>query len=330
MNIQTIKISHGSVDLKTLYKLSFATLTKFDYILVAVESSEGRLGLGECTALPGYGIATYDEILEISSEASKMMSGLDYHDALRVIDHVYDQSPFVASAIGCAIDQAMTVYHFPLKLNIPLTKTVTSVETAIEAYKEGYTTLKVKVGHGFDKDSLLCMSLFGEKLPVTYRLDANQGYSLMEARTFCNWLQHQSHQVEFLEEPLKAKTWAEYNYLCHESSIPICLDESIFTCVDVHYAKSVGASFIKLKLCKSKGYYDLLNKVLEAERLDLKVVFGNGVSTDVGNKLEAWFYHKNRRLFHGPFEGNGYLKIKESIAPNPPGREGDMLTWTLA
>ena len=68
--------------------------------------------------------------------------------------------------------------------------------------------------------------------------------------------------------------------------------------------------FIKLKLCKHKGMQGSLAMISYSRENNLKIVYGNGVQTAVGNHLEARVY--SQALLTTAIESNGFLKIKDS------------------
>ncbi len=105
---------------------------------------------------------------------------------------------------------------------------------------------------------------------------------------------------------------------CRQPGFRFMLDESICDLDDLSRAADIGVQFVKLKLYKHAGISHTLQLAQEANRLGLRVVFGNGVSTDVGNMAEALLWSCRPELFHGAFEGNGFAKLQRTVLDNPP------------
>ena len=110
---------------------------------------------------------------------------------------------------------------------------------------------------------------------------------------------------------VERKSWDELEkLLALKFIIPIMIDESIYSLVDIKKAYDIGAKFIKIKLCKYGSLYHLHEALDYAKSLGLNVVFGNGVATDISNYYEMLFYLNNKDKIYGATEGVGFLKLK--------------------
>jgi L-alanine-DL-glutamate epimerase-like enolase superfamily enzyme len=114
----------------------------------------------------------------------------------------------------------------------------------------GYRTLKIKVG--FDAASDLARVGFIQRAArgrFGLTIDANQGFSHEDGCWFAANLDPQS--IEFFEQACHKDDWDAAVAVARASSVPVMLDESIYTMADVRRAAALGAArFIKLKLMK--------------------------------------------------------------------------------
>lgn len=304
------------------YELSFGSVTKYQSAFFRVETSQNTKGIGEATPLPGYSGETIEDVIKVMEDAKcALQRSMNFNQAIRYVDDVYREHPFAASAIGCAVEEAFGVYSIPESLMVPLLMPISASRDTKEillkvnqARSDGFGTIKVKIGREFDADISTAKALLKSDLGVSFRFDANQGYSLGLTRRWLDCvLKLRSDNWEYLEQPLPANDWDSLAILCEQYPNKILLDESIFDVNDVEMASHIGAGFIKLKLFKTKGMRHLLQISRRAKELGLKVVLGNGVATDVCNVIEAMAFSGTNELYHGAFEGNGFAKLDKRI-----------------
>jgi O-succinylbenzoate synthase len=108
-------------------------------------------------------------------------------------------------------------------------------------WQQGYRTFKWKIGVANVKAELPLFQQLSVQLPggARLRLDANGGLDLALARL---WLAHcNPEQVEFLEQPLPPSEFEAMQALCTHSPIPLALDES-------------AATLVQLKDCYQRGW----------------------------------------------------------------------------
>jgi L-alanine-DL-glutamate epimerase-like enolase superfamily enzyme len=195
--------------------------------------------------------------------------------------------------------------------------------------REGYQTLKVKIGRNVDEDIVAAKALL-DTLPEDLRLrfDANEAYDAPSAERFLLSLDHpRRHLVELVEQPLPRKDWDAMARLCSLSPVPLMLDEAIDTKADIDRAAAIGTQCIKLKLFKNGAPSDLLVLAGHACGLGLRVILGNGVSSDIGCLMEGWAYASRPDLFFGAGEMNGFVKTRRPMLTNPPELRDGKLHW---
>ena len=87
-----------------------------------------------------------------------------------------------------------------------------------EFIAQGYDTIKIKVGFDVDND-IRKVGLAQEMIQgkATIRADANQGYTLSEAKRFVQNIDPQG--IEFLEQPFKENEWEAMGELARISQV---------------------------------------------------------------------------------------------------------------
>lgn len=311
------------------YALSFTTVHTLESVFVTLKDGDELLGVGEVTPLPGYGKETIDVAMAALERAAKSLSdGMALNDAL---DLIATNSPMSVSALACAFEHLAggTFYRRPLVQPRPLVfgvegADVDNVRESAEFGKTaGYRSFKMKVGASriqVDVERVrACAAVLGENREI--RLDANQGLSFEDALTLCQSVE--DLPVAHLEQPFAPYAWNETRQLCRETRLPIALDESIDDADDVVRAHDCGVAAVKMKLCKHRGFGQTSEVIAQARDLGLKVIFGNGVQTSLGNHLEALLHESLALEEAGEF--NGFLRLRNAPFDGAFNARGGML-----
>lgn len=317
-----VQIERRSLPLKNPYVLSFATLEAFEALLIQLQLDNGETRIGEVVPLPGYAVETVEDVLDTVQSWLPNFPGQMLHSLRQSVSSRITSNPFASSLILSAIDstfvsQAQQSDVQPVPLVYPTASTKPELEQVVrQAIVAGYRTIKVKIGDCLEQDLAALPRLQRSLSPgVLVRFDANQGYSLEAARSFLQAVEiYLPEQTELVEQPLPPDAWDDMAKLASNTSIPLMLDESIYTATDVDRAADVGCQWVKLKLCKQGGVQELVQIAEHAKRIGLKTVIGNGVATDIINLLELQIYRNYCHLFDGASESNGFVKLQRLVS----------------
>jgi L-alanine-DL-glutamate epimerase-like enolase superfamily enzyme len=142
---------------------------------------------------------------------------------------------------------------------------------------EGYQVLKVKVG---GPDDLARLEAVRENSDARIRIDGNEGWTLETARELMPRLLEL--EVEFVEQPFPVGDLDSYAALRElPDRIPVILDESVKDLADV--ARAAGhADGVNIKLAKSGGIREALRMIHAARALDLQVMIGCMIESELG------------------------------------------------
>jgi len=147
---------------------------------------------------------------------------------------------------------------------------------------EGYRFLKVKVG---GPDDLARLEAVRENSDARIRIDGNEGWTLETARELMPRLREL--EVEFVEQPFPVADVDSYRALRElPERIPVILDESVRGLADVGRAAGI-ADGINIKLAKSGGIREGLRMIHAARALDLQVMIGCMIESELGISQSA-------------------------------------------
>ncbi|HXD58841.1 MAG TPA: dipeptide epimerase [Thermoleophilaceae bacterium] len=147
---------------------------------------------------------------------------------------------------------------------------------------EGYRFLKVKVG---GPDDLARLEAVRENSDARIRIDGNEGWTLEIARELMPRLREL--EVEFVEQPFPVADVDSYRALRElPERIPVILDESVRGLADVGRAAGI-ADGINIKLAKSGGIREGLRMIHAARALDLQVMIGCMIESELGISQSA-------------------------------------------
>ncbi len=319
--LERIELDLLRVPLKSPYKLVFGNVDAFDTLLVTMTFADGRAGVGEATILTGYTEETLEQCWHAARAIGSEMPGVGIGGVDDQLAPWLKENPFTTTAFATAAE--MAAGHATLKpsaASVPLLAILNETEpAALEAELErllaaGYSTIKVKVGWNVDDDLRrvwhIQQALRGR---AAIRIDANQGYSQEDGCTFARSLDPAN--IELFEQACAAGDWDAALAVKRVSTVPIMLDESIYTMADVEKAAALGAAdIIKLKLMKLGGVDKLERALTRVRALGLGAVLGNGVATEIGCWMEACV---GAKLLATAGEMNGFLKQRRGLLTDP-------------
>jgi L-alanine-DL-glutamate epimerase-like enolase superfamily enzyme len=180
--------------------------------------------------------------------------------------------------------------EIPLAWSVGLQDFESSVEEAKERFAEGYKVIKVKVGKDLDKDARLVTrlrELFGAEVPL--RLDANQGYSPIDAVTLLRRLDACS--LESFEQPVRKWDLEGMRYVReHSGGVPIMADESVSSLFDAGKVIRLGvADLVNIKVGKVGGLYRACQIAALVEAAGLRAAAGSNLELGIGEAASVHF-----------------------------------------
>lgn len=317
--------------------------TTRDIWLLEITSDDcpGRKGIGECAPLPDLSCDAgpeYGRILRDMCDSFECDGKIDYasmrpypsmlfglETALLSFENGSDMlfdNPFSRGEEGIIINGLvwMGAYDEMLK----------RIEEKLDA---GFGCVKLKVGAiDFDSEIELVKLIRGRfsRHEVELRLDANGGFDFNEALYRLELLSQ--YAVHSIEQPIKSRQWGNMAQLCHESPLPIALDEELIGVNDPemksHLLNFIKPAYIVIKPSLHGGMRGTREWIDAARRHDVGTWITSALESNVGlnavAQLAADVYGPNVRVPQGL--GTGLL-FEDNI-PMPLELRGQEL-WTV-
>lgn len=275
--------------------ISRGTAVGSENLLVEVEH-DGMIGWGEM-APTGGGAKTEDAATaqEALERWIPLIEGIVPDDMQRVEAAL--GPPEGDTAAHAALDMALYDWQgkrfglpvwrlFGLDRNaIPVTSVTIGInppdvvreKTAEIVARTGARALKVKLGNpeGIEADKAqfaAAQEAVGfPPAPISWRVDANGGWSVNDARTMLRWLAER--QVTFVEQPLRRGQESDLPAVRHDSPLPIFVDESVYMAADIP-PLAAHVDGVNLKLMKCGGLREALRIIHVARAHGLQVMMG--------------------------------------------------------
>jgi L-alanine-DL-glutamate epimerase-like enolase superfamily enzyme len=280
-----VQLTTRTVSLALAEEFGIARGSRTEQSVVQVElEHEGTIGRGE--AAPVY----YRN--ESTATASAYLSSLDPFDDPFALEEIL--RPVGGDAAGRAALDAALHDWVGRRLGVPLWRLlglsrdapVTSYTLGIDTLDgtrdrarraAGFRALKVKVG---GTDDLARLEAIRDESDAPLRVDANEGWTLEEARSLMPSLVELG--VQLIEQPFPADDLESFRALRELSPRPpLIVDEGCHDLGDVA-AVAGYADGINVKLAKSGGLREAVRMVHAARALGLRVMIGCMVESQLG------------------------------------------------
>ena len=193
--------------------------------------------------------------------------------------------------------------------------------------------LKIKLGNPegieADQESYEAARQAAAPFAVSFRVDANGGWSPRDAEHMMKWLAER--QCDYVEQPLPAGNESDLRTVFASRPLPIFLDESIRDSQDVVRFHDL-CDGINLKLMKTGGLTEALRLVATARAFSLQTMIGcmgeSSVAISAGASIGALFDHidLDSHLNLDPDPASGTQLIDGVVLPSGrPGHGAELL-----
>ena len=278
------------------FTIATGTMRHAQNIFIRIHTSEGLIGVGECSAFPmiaGETQATCFELAKDFAACWKNKSATDINQRLNELDALIYRNYTAKSAFDLALyDLAAKAANLPLyqflggtnrtvesDLTIGIGTPEEMAATARDFISKEVHIIKVKLGKDVATDVERIRQIREAVGPnMLLRIDANQGWSYEDAVLALTQLA--PYNIEFCEQPMRSWNDELMPELCKQSPIPLMADESVFTHRDAErLIRNNACAYINIKFAKSGG-------IREALRIN-QVAEKNGIACMMGGMLES-------------------------------------------
>ena len=313
MRITRVEVTRLPLQLREPYTIAYETVTEAENLVVRVITDGPHVGLGiACpdAEVTGETVAMAERALR--EVAEPVLLGAD---ALR-------RMPMIEALAECLSDRPasraavdMALYDLLGKrAGLPVWKLLggyrSSMPTSVTLYigpvdeavqrarafaAEGFVALKVKGGRDLEADVAVINAIRAAVGPdIELRFDANQGYSVADARAFYEGTLEAG--VSLLEQPTPASELKAMREVVGRIATPVMADESILSLADAfRFARRDAMDMVNLKLTKVGGLDAamLINGVARAAGLEVMVGCMDEAALSIASGLAFALSRKN-------------------------------------
>jgi len=297
------------IALKEPFQIAVGTITHTNHVLVRMTDDEGRVGWGEADtfhAVYGYDQRALYQVL--TEHLIPAVRGSDPRDMARLhetMDRAIPKNLMAKTGIDiAAFDLAAQAAGQPLHVlcggkrvdRVPQIGVVGIVpereaaESALRQLKEGFGTIKMKIGHGAVEDARRVKAVreaVGEQVPI--RVDGNCGYDRAEALRAFRIMEPVG--LEWIEQPLPGWDLRGMAELARRLDTPVAVDESMYSPEDAFLCITSGAAdVVNIKVAKCGGIYRSQKIAAVCEAAGVPCFLGGCIETSVGTAAAVHFY----------------------------------------
>lgn len=303
--IEHLSIHQRSIALKRPFVTAIRTAHAVDALLVEIRDSDGRCGWGEAPIswrVTGESIESVTAAILGPLYASiEGLSSSDPEEGSRQLDRAVVRNSSARMALDCALyDLAARAADLPLYRYLGATSneivtdmTLSAVVagsdtaqlalTAADHARQGFRTLKIKVGAGADDLATLVEARKAVGAHVRLRVDANQAWTPEQAVRFIGSAEDAGVDVEFVEQPVHRDDIEGLAFVTAHVQTPIMADESVWTLRDLReIVRMHAASMVNIKLAKTGGLRGAIALLNTAREHDVGVIAGCMAESHVG------------------------------------------------
>ena len=284
-------------------------------VIVKIHTDEGLTGVGEAACDGAEPVAVVQAMIDRHMGPSLVgRDPMNWRHLIDLVSYKPDRGAtrFSTSGIDLALHdlvaKALDVPVYTLLGGCRRTRVLASIEVprntpekmadhSYEYYQQGIRGIKAKIGSDPVRDAD-CIKAIREKLgdDISLRADANRGYTVKEAITFCRLVERYNVGLEILEQPVDTMDLDGTKQVKEATSISVEVDESAFSLSQVFQIVKRGvADVINTKCAKAGGIRGVEQWATVAEAAGLPIVIGTewGAGLKVAAKLHLGAAIKN-------------------------------------
>ncbi|XP_024030346.1 L-Ala-D/L-amino acid epimerase [Morus notabilis] len=302
VNIQRAESRALNVPLIAPFTIATSRLEKVENVAVRIELSSGSVGWGEVPILPFVTAEDQPTAMAKAREACQMLRQspeMTLGAALEVIAGILPGHDLVSVRAGvemALIDAVASDIGIPLwrlfggvsntittDITIPIVSPVEAADLALKYHKQGFGTLKLKVGKNLKADIEVLQAIRAVHPDCLFILDANEGYRPNEAVEVLEKLHEMGVTPVLLEQPVHRDDWEGLGFVSRiardKYGVSVAADESCRSVADVEkIIEGNLADVINIKLAKV-GVVGALEIIEIAKASGLKLMIGGMVET---------------------------------------------------
>jgi o-succinylbenzoate synthase len=252
--------------------------------VLRLEDSEGNVGWGEASPLPGFSRETpHETVRNLEEIAARLAKGETHSGVTDTSAAAFALELALASLEAAKADVPLArVFHPAARSSQSVNAVLLSdepVDEAVSAVRAGFRVLKMKVGsHSVAQDAERVQAVSTAVGPsVSLRLDANRAWRLSEARAFAGMIRGVA--IDYIEEPLEESSGLA---ALAQEDWPIAMDESVAGMEPSALAEMQWLTAIVIKPTIVGGLRQARRLADEALKSGIKPVISSALETGIG------------------------------------------------
>lgn len=306
-----VDVRYSALDVELIEPFGIATGAQLDAcnVLVELELGDGTVGLGEAAPFEAVSGETQAKVFEALSGVVSKLVGRDGRCFRETSELLWGHCPAVPTAIAgvetalfdaLARSRSKSLLDWFGRAQTELTTDITiptsfaedpiavAVTAARRAARDGFTTLKLKVGKdAWDVEIGRVLAVAAAAPHARLVLDANAGYTAPEAVRLLNALAAVRERIDCFEQPVAREDWEGLVEVERNGGVPVCADESVRCPEDLRrLARLGGPSAINIKTAKL-GFVRAWDVAQAARALGFRLMIGGMVETELAMSASA-------------------------------------------
>jgi L-alanine-DL-glutamate epimerase-like enolase superfamily enzyme len=292
MKITKVEAWQADLKLQEPYTIAYETYDRVINIFLRIETDSGIIGYG-CAAPDEYVTgetentvlsALNDVVVPILIGADPLRLVLLLEQLKKGITHQYAALAAVDMALFDILGKHSNLPLWKLlggfrdriqtSITIGILPEQETIERARSWIAQGFNCLKLKGGNDVEFDIMRVIKVreaVGAEVEI--RFDANQGYSVDQARYFIE--KTQQSKLQFIEQPTPRHLPDALHELTTFSSLPVMADESMITLQDaLQLGQNKSVNMLNVKLMKVGGINEAAQIDSVARSAGLEVMVG--------------------------------------------------------
>ena len=270
--IDDMRVYRFDIPLKDVFTIATMSLSTAHNLLVEVRTNQGLVGWGEASSFRSIVGETQRINIAAAQELRPLLIGrnpLALRPLMEQLEAYLPHNTTLKSAIDMALfDIAAQACGLPLyaylggekremetDLTLGIGDPAQAGEKALAIQAMGFRIIKVKLGLSDQDDYQRLADIRRAVGPQTIlRIDANQGWDRIAATR--NLGVFEELEIEFCEQPCRARDLQGMRYVHQHAAIPVMADESVFSASDaLEIVQQDAAAYFNIKLSKSGGIH---------------------------------------------------------------------------
>jgi L-alanine-DL-glutamate epimerase-like enolase superfamily enzyme len=345
--IRDVEIFPFTLQQNVVIKIALPTPLTVDNVFVRLRTEDGVTGVGEASPYSPVTSETQQTVVAMAHTLADLVRGRDPFTIAKIVDDMdvlSPNNPSIKAAFEMALwDICGKIAGLPIccllgkyRDTFETDKTIfietppAMAEAARDVVRQGFRTVKVKVGESPEKD-IARLAAIREAVgnDIALRIDANQGWSPAEAVRSLHGIEN--YHIQACEQPVPHWDMEGLRYVRDHSSVPIMADESVHSPHDaIEAVRKDAVDLINIKLMKTGGILNAVRVAQVSAAAGIQCMVGCMNETSLALTAAAHFIASQKNLIYADLDSFlfsvsnpiiGGMGIKQGVVylPTMPG-----------